>query len=216
MTNPQSEPSYFDPHGEIKITQNRLPHWQQDQAAYFVTWRLADSIPRVKLTQHQDEVAAWKKANPDPWDDKTKEAYHKIFSNRMDDWMDAGHGACLLRNHANAEVVKDGMLHFNGKRITVHTFVIMPNHIHVLLRIHEGWQLERIVHSWKRHSAVRINRRENRTGQALWQKDYFDRLIRNQNHFAHCVRYIRSNPQKARLPVGDFLLWESELAKSFA
>ena len=47
----------------------------------------------------------------------------------------------------------------------------------------------------------------------FWQRDYFDRLVRDEKHFANCVRYIRRNPEKAQLSKGEFILWESELAK---
>ncbi len=75
------------------------------------------------------------------------------------------------------------------------------------------WPLEKIVHSWKRQSAVRINRLTDSTG-ALWQRDYFDRLVRNEQHFARCVRYIRSNPEKARLRPGEYILYESDIARA--
>jgi putative transposase len=47
----------------------------------------------------------------------------------------------------------------------------------------------------------------------LWQRDYFDRLVRDENHFANCLRYIRRNPEKARLPKGQYILYQSDLAK---
>ena len=47
----------------------------------------------------------------------------------------------------------------------------------------------------------------------FWQRDYFDRLVRDARHLANCIRYIRRNPTKARLHAGEFVLYESELAK---
>ncbi len=55
----ESDLNFFNPWGEIEITKNRLPHWQQKGAVYFVTWRLADSIPKAKLDRHFDEIEAW-------------------------------------------------------------------------------------------------------------------------------------------------------------
>ena len=69
-----------------------------------------------------------------------------------------------------------------------------------------------MVHSWKRYSAVRINRLLGKSG-VFWQKDYFDRLVRDQDHFANCVRYIRRNPVKAKLREDEFTLYESEMVK---
>lgn len=70
------------------------------------------------------------------------------------------------------------------------------------------WPLEKLTQSWKRFTARQINKLLDRSGN-LWQRDYFDRLVRDEKHFANCVRYIRRNPEKARLPRHEFLLWES-------
>ena len=49
---------------------------------------------------------------------------------------------------------------------------------------------------------------------SLWQRDYFDRLVRDEKHFASCVRYVRRNPAKAHLHSGEYILYETELARS--
>lgn len=51
------------------------------------------------------------------------------------------------------------------------------------------------------------------TSGAFWQKDYFDRLARHQDHFANCVRYIRGNPGKAKLREGGCTLYKSEMVR---
>tara|TARA_R110002096_G_scaffold162831_1_gene330088 strand:- start:93 stop:494 length:402 start_codon:yes stop_codon:yes gene_type:complete len=131
----------------------------------------------------------------------------------MDDWMDGGHGACLLRVRENADVVSAALHHFESDRTAMLSFVVMPNHVHALFAVHVDWTLEEVVQSWKSYTAKQINRRMGRTGQ-LWQKDYFDRLVRDGRHFGNCVRYIRGNGPNARLPESSFSLWESELAKN--
>jgi hypothetical protein len=70
-----------------------------------------------------------------------------------------------------------------------------------------------LLHSWKSFTAHAINKMRGTDG-ALWQKDYFDRLVRDASHFTNCVRYIRRNPAKAHLRAGEYLLCESELARS--
>lgn len=203
--------SFFNPWGSIEVSRNRLPHWQQRGATYFVTWRLADSIPSEKLARHRDEVAAWKSRHPTPWDEETELEFHRIFSGRMDRWMDAGYGTCLLREPLNSKVVRESLLHFEGARTMMISLVVMPNHVHTLFAIHPDWRLGEMVHSWKGYSSKRINALAKRSG-ALWQKDYFDRLVRDPSHFQNCVRYIRRNPEKAGLRKGEFILWENSLA----
>jgi putative transposase len=73
--------------------------------------------------------------------------------------------------------------------------------------------IREIIRSWKSFPARRINERLERSGN-LWQRDYFDRLVRDQKHFAKCVRYIRRNPEKARLRKGEYILYESDLART--
>ena len=68
------------------------------------------------------------------------------------------------------------------------------------------YKLEDVIQGWKGYAAHEINRLLNRKG-TLWQRDYFDRLIRSRKHFDYCVNYIRGNPEKARLRDGEFLLW---------
>jgi putative transposase len=90
----------------------------------------------------------------------------------------------------------------------------MPNHVHALTEILEPHTLPSVLHSWKGFTSREINSILNRTG-TLWQKGYFDRLIRDWPHFLNVVRYIRRNPVKARLGPNDYLSGESELAARF-
>ena len=56
---PMSELQFFNPYAEIKHTENRLPHWQQEGAVYFVTFRLADALPSQLRDQSEGERATW-------------------------------------------------------------------------------------------------------------------------------------------------------------
>jgi REP element-mobilizing transposase RayT len=93
------------------------------------------------------------------------------------------------------------------------SFVVMPNHVHALFVQNPDWALEKVIQSWKGFSARQVNKRLTRSGH-FWQRDYFDRLVRDEKHFANCVRYIRRNPEKARLGKDQFILWESEVAQA--
>lgn len=204
---------FFDPFAHIDHTENRLPHWQQPGAAYFVTFRLADAVPKALLDRWQEERAAWLRQRPEPWTPEMERKYHQRFSGQIEQWLDAGHGSGVLRDPRCARIVGEALAFFESTRCTQLAWVVMPNHVHTLFVLHEPWKLETMVHSWKRHAAREINRLCERTG-ALWQKDYFDRLIRDPVHLANCVRYVRRNPEKARLRAVEALLWESELAKA--
>ena len=88
---------FFNPFADTEVTANRLPHWQQAGAAYFFTFRMADSIPKHLLDQWSDERNAWLAQHPQPWSLVVEAEYHHRFSSAMERWLDAGHGSCALR-----------------------------------------------------------------------------------------------------------------------
>jgi putative transposase len=210
-----NELRFFNPYAEIRHSENRLPHWQQESAVYFVTFRLADSVPSQVLGQWQDERQAWLRVHPEPWNLGVEIEYHRRFSGALERWLDEGHGSCLLRRHDCAEIIAKTLRHFEGERVVMISFAVMPNHVHALFVQNSEWSLEKLIHSWKGFTARQINKLLGRTG-SFWQRDYFDRLVRDQEHFANCVRYIRRNPEKATLITNEFILWESELAREIA
>ena len=202
---------FFNPYADIRHTENRLPHWQQAGAVYFITFRLADAVPLKLRNQWENDRQVWLRLHPEPWNSEVEREYHKRFSGAIEHWLDAGHGACLLRRRECAEIVADTLRHFEGERVAMISFVIMPNHVHALFVQNPLWPLEKLLQSWKRFTTREINKLLDRAGN-LWQRDYFDRLVRDEKHFANCIRYIRRNPEKARLPPSEFILWESETA----
>ena len=198
---------FFNPDAETDTHRRNLPHWQQGEAWLFVTWRLGDALPKAKLNRWREERAIWLKHHPEPWDEKTEAEYHERFSRQIDEWLDQGNGACILTDPENAKIVADALRHFDGQRYEMGSFVVMPNHVHVLFRPLGDHDLAGIVKSWKGFTARRINKRMGNTG-ALWQSEYWDRLIRSERHLFKVAEYIRENPAKAKLKEGEFVLGE--------
>lgn len=199
---------FLDPSQEISRHRHKLPHWQQDQAWVFVTWRLADSLPKAKLDQWMERRDIWLSLHPEPWDEATEMEFHERFGNKVDELLDQGVGWCLLREKENAEIVAGALQHFDGERYVLGDFVIMPNHVHVLFAPDSGHKLAEIIRTWKRHTSRLINARTGASGK-LWQPDYWDRLIRSERHFGWVRKYIADNPKKLR--EGEFLLWSAAL-----
>jgi REP element-mobilizing transposase RayT len=206
-----TELHFFNPYADIRFTVNRLPHWQQSGAVYFVTFRLADAVPYHVRTQWESEREAWLRIHPRPWSCEVEREYHERFSGAMERRLDAGHGSCILRRRDCAEIVVVALRYFDGQRLAVVSSVVMPNHMHALFVQNPDWPLEKLLRSWKSFTSRKINSLLGRKG-SFWQPDYFDRLVRDHQHFANCVRYIRRNPVKARLRDGEYILYESELA----
>ena len=203
---------FFNPYDEIRFTENLLPHWQQKGATYFITFRLADSIPAHLRDQLEHERGLWLQLHPEPWDAETEQEYHRRFSGAIERWLDAGYGACTLPEVECAKLVDSAMRYFDGQRLALISSVVMPNHVHALLVQNPAHPLEDLLHSWKSFSSRTINRLVGRSG-TLWQRSYFDRLVRDEKHFLNCVRYIRRNPEKAHLKPGEYIQYESDVAK---
>jgi len=201
------ERTFYDPLGATTTWRNRLPHWQQAGATYFVTFRLADSIPQEELRQLQKDRNIWLRFNPKPWTARQEAEYSRRFGARIEHWLDKLHGSCALRLAPSRRILVEALMRFNGDRYQQHSWVVMPNHVHVLFSLEKQGTLETILQNWKGSSARAINYCCGTRGN-FWQKDYFDRLIRTEEHFWRCVRYIRQN--SARLASGDYVLWESE------
>jgi putative transposase len=197
-------PEFYNPQGEIQKHRVKLPHWQQDEVIQFVTYRLADSMPRTKLRQWKEELIIWKAQNPEPWTHEIEQEYHRNFTWRLENWLDEGFGACIFSDPANRNVLEQTLMHDQGTKAHHHIWVIMPNHIHLLFTL--AASLEKLMQSWKGISARRIGK------GSIWQKNYRDTLIRDASHFANAVRYIRRNAAKLR--DGTFTLWQSEQAKA--
>jgi REP element-mobilizing transposase RayT len=186
-------------------SRRHLPHWEQPGRTYFVTFRLADSLPQDKLRQWEAERDRWLQQHRPPLTHQQQEEFDRLFPERLERWLDAGHGDCCLRQPEVAAMVAAALRHFDGNRYVLGRYVIMPNHVHVLVTPLADQTVPRILHSWKSYTATEINRRLGRTG-ALWQQEYFDHLVRNERALAHFEDYIRQNPIHASLKEGDYVL----------
>lgn len=114
----------------------------------------------------------------------------------IDKYLDKGYGECFLKHQKVAEIVRDSLLEFHDERYKLCSWVIMPNHIHLLLKPIYNWDLDKILHSFKSFTALEANKAMNRSGK-FWMREAFDRRIRDLDHFQKTIRYIENNPVKA-------------------
>jgi len=170
---------FFNERAEIEKTIHKLPHWQQGRVPVFVTFRLADSLPHEVLAPLVAARNRFFAQHPKPWDEATENEFHRLFSVKLDEYLDAGHGCCALRNPAAAHIVAARLHHFDTHHYDLHSYVIMPNHVHVLFSPHDTTALPELVKAWKGISSRLIHQARLSDLNPFWQPDYFDRLIRS-------------------------------------
>jgi REP element-mobilizing transposase RayT len=182
-------------HPTIK-SRGYLPHWQLNNGLYAITFRLADSLPKLVL----DTLAAEKRhleTKALNAIDKARLRWH--LDQKFDEALDRGQGACYLRNPRAANVIIDTLKLFDEQRYQLLAWCVMPNHVHVVMQLFKGHELPRVVHSWKSFTGTRINELLGREGERLWQREYYDRCIRDERELEETIIYVATNPEKAGL-----------------
>ncbi len=162
-----------------------LPHFDNERSTQFITYRLADSLPqrvlnRIRILKEHERIS---------------EREYRIW---IDRYLDKGIGACHLQDPKIANIVEENLLYFEGVKYTLHSWVIMPNHVHFLYSPLDGKRMSDIVHSMKSFTSNSIQELLGTRGR-LWFPEVFDRYIRDYEHFRKTVRYIEQNPVKAKL-----------------
>jgi REP element-mobilizing transposase RayT len=161
-----------------------LPHFDGSKVQ-FVTFRLADSVPQTVLVKWKNEL-------------ENDEITDADFRKRIEMYLDQGYGSCCLKDKGIASVIRETLLKFHEVKYRLISWVIMPNHVHILIKLLEGQKLPSVMHSIKSYTAQESNRILNQRGQ-FWFKESFDRFIRDEKHFYSTISYIENNPVKARL-----------------
>jgi REP element-mobilizing transposase RayT len=169
-----------------------LPHFESADVTQHVTFHLADALPQAVLLRLASEL----KSLPT----EKRDIEHR---ERVDAWIDAGHGSCVLRKPAIANMVQESLLTFDSLRYHLLAWVVMPNHVHVLFQPMDGWSVAKIVASWKKFTARKICDYQRGLGETpsdpIWHREYWDRFIRDRTHLIQAIDYIQKNPVKAGL-----------------
>ena len=205
--------NYFDPEAPVAFLTGDLPHWRQDGATYFVTFRLADSLPQEKLDQWRKERDTWLAEHPEPHAAATRKDYYEHFPQRLQQWLDAGTGSCVLGLPEVKALIENALKHFDGDRYRIDEFAVAPNHVHVLVSPLGEHQLSNILHSWKSYTAHEIlkveaaSRRlaeyEGKSGRGVspraerqlnvWQRESFDHIVRSPASMEKFREYIQAH-----------------------
>ena len=131
----------------------------------------------------------------------------------MERYLDAGNGNCTLNDAQCGEIVVKALRHFDGTRYALGGFVVMPNHVHALVQPIGDATLTSVMHSWKSYTSHAINRYLGASG-VLWQKESFDRIVRDQFELEKFDQYIATNPTTAGLASSEFRIGNGSAAWS--
>lgn len=210
MWNLSPPPGFQGLRDDIPLTVyvRHLPHWRQDGATYFVTFRLHDSLPQSRLNELSRIKAEWERKHPPPHSKKALEELAKQNFERVELWLDQGYGSCVLKEPQFAELTTNPMHHFDGQRYELGCYVVMPSHVHCIVRPTDpqSQPLESITKSWKSHSGRTINDALGKSGE-FWQEESHDRIIRDEQHLWRTIQYIGRNPGYAGLKREQCAIW---------
>ncbi len=199
----------------------RLPHWQPDGAVIFVTWRIDGALPRRLLQAISDVEGRLESSRKQPKETEEDKSLRvaKIAFGLLDKALDevltsATSCSRWLEDPRVASLVRDSFHFWGGERYVLHRYVVMPNHVHILLEPllvgveseedhAEGARvaLRDIAKGLKGYTAREANRILGRTGR-FWRREYFDHWVRNPAEYARIVDYIDQNPVRAGLCSG--------------
>jgi len=180
----------------------QLPHLKKEGAVYFVTFRLADSLPAhevAKLKHERAVILEQARAAKSPLTWHEEQQLLAWYCDKVEALLDAGHGACWLSKPEVADLMAGAVKFFDGQRYELRAWVVMPNHVHAVVWPTPDHTLSGVLHSWKSYTSKEANKLLHRAGETLWQKESFDHWIRDDAEHARLVAYVENNPVKARL-----------------
>jgi REP element-mobilizing transposase RayT len=178
----------------MQVPRRRLPHLYAIGQPLFVTFRLHGSLPSGRGFPPESITSG--------------EAF--LCVDRLLDG--ARFGPTYLAMPSLAQIVVDSLQHCGRIDYWLHAWVIMPNHVHMLATTRTD--VSEFMRRLKGYTARQANQLLSRTGQAFWQQESYDHLIRTTEEFRKIEAYILNNPVKAGLArMAEEFRWSSGYAK---
>ncbi len=190
---------------EPKYYRRNLPHYFLPEACYFITYRLAGSLPEVKRRELEEEYEQRltkvknQKLPKSDYKNKTTQEWKKYFD-KIDKLLHQySKSPKYLQENKIAEITANSLQYYDGEEYDLISYCIMPNHVHCVLKLSENSRrLDKVLQSIKRFSATESNKLLQKKGQ-FWQHESYDYIIRNERELENIVNYILYNPVKAGL-----------------
>ena len=216
-------PFSFTPPSEEFFTKTQganLPHWTSKHSTYSVTFRLNDSIPKSVqdryLSQKKEllsKIATNQERGDQQTASQTAEKLRNLYSESIESALLEQNGACHLKDPKLAKIVVDAITHYDGQQYDIAAYCVMSNHVHLLIKPREGFELSKILQGIKGTSARHINRELDQTG-TLWQKESYDHIIQDWDEMLNQLNYIANNPKKIGLSDYPFIFQHPNITRN--
>jgi len=190
---------------QSKYYRRNLPHYFIPDACYFITFRLANSLPVKQYQLLKDDYYQLKKKiisqslSKVEKDKKITNEWKKYFE-RIDDLLHKySDSPKFLQQDEIALIIANSMKYYDGKDYDLICYTVMPNHVHCVMKLTgKSRSLDKLMQSIKRYSAKESNNVLQRKGQ-FWQHENYDHVIRDEKELERIIEYVVNNPVKAGL-----------------
>nr|WP_246459691.1 transposase [Puniceicoccus vermicola] len=180
-----------------RFWRGQLPHWEVESGVYFFTIRCANTLPQsilIRLEEINSNISGIEPSS------ENFLQWQRIYFRTIEKYNDSGSGFCPFKTPECAKAIVTELRELSKRGWTVSEYVVMPNHLHLLVETHCGSAaMSQVWTQWKGRTAFHLNQILQRKG-AFWQREFFDRVSRSESETERMVRYIRENPVKAGLP----------------
>lgn len=199
---------FLEKRKHVEIWGHKMPHWFQIHKTMFVTFRLADSLPHHKIEEYLADRAMMREESK-ILGNKPRKYYDEMMEHKMESWLNNGHGSCILGNENVRQIVVEALRHYNYREYLLHSFIVMPNHLHILLSPLIDKPINNIIGRIKGFTSFKIKKLLGIDSE-IWQQGMFDRIVRSDDEFKKYVDYIINN-QKNIPPDRYTLYMQKEL-----
>jgi putative transposase len=193
---------------------HHLPHIHPEGSPIFVTFNLIESLPKEVIKSLKGQRDQELKLS----DTTRRSQVDEKYFNKYDEWLDrCKNGPKWLQDQNIASIVMKKIRSFENERYELLTYCIMPNHVHLLVKLivkeainHKGttaaYLLADTLRLIKGSTARECNLILKRTG-SFWHRESYDHYVRDDQQLERIIKYILNNPVKAGL-VKEWTEWK--------
>jgi putative transposase len=202
----------------MEFYRRNLPHWQPKGAEYFITFRLAGTLPKevvLVLKEKRKQYNLMRKKSG--FTSKQKSNFEAKIFETYDHLLDSETiGPTWLANKKVAKIIEETLHFYDQDCYDLYTYTIMSNHVHLVFRHLEenhnvDFPVTHIMKNIKSYTAKEANKILGRNGK-FWQAESYDRIIRDEKELENKIKYTIYNPVKAGL-VSEWTKWPYSFCK---